>query len=81
MANNKMPAVRLLFGFFWRLFLCVTPAICEGQYTTNGTLYTIQSTGPVSNRLNIVIFSEGYTSNNLACHGSTFFTERYVTTQ
>ena len=44
------------------------PAICEGQYTTNGTLYTIQSTGPVSNRLNIVIFSEGYTANDLAGH-------------
>ena len=68
MVKDKMLMVRLHFRFILCLILCVTPAICEGQYTTNGTLYTIQSTGPVSNRLNIVIFSEGYTSNNLASH-------------
>jgi len=68
MVKDKMQTVRLLVGFILRLFLCVAPAICEGQYTTNGTLYTIQSTGPVSNRLNIVIFSEGYITNNLASH-------------
>ena len=50
------------------LLVGLAPASGFSQYTTNGTLYTIQYTGPISNRLNVVIFAEGYTTNDLARH-------------
>ena len=67
-AKAKILMGRWFVRFFLGLLLGAAPAICEGQYTTNGTLYTIQATGPASNRLNIVIFSEGYRTNDLASH-------------
>ena len=67
-ATANIPARRRILNFLLGIFLFAVPAICQGQYTTNGTLYTIQATGPVSNRLNIVIFSEGYTTSDLAGH-------------
>jgi len=54
------------FGLAWCFFLL--PFACPGQFTTNGTLFTVSLTGPVSNRLNVVFFSEGYTTNDLAGH-------------
>src|SRR3974390_498389 len=51
------PAGLLICGFFV-VWVCCAPA------QTN--LTTILSTGPAANRLNIVLLSEGYTSNQLA---------------
>lgn len=51
-------------GWLWLVLLWPLPGLA--QYTTNGTLYSLQVSGLVSNRLNVVIFSEGFTTNTLA---------------
>ena len=48
--------------------LSMLPLTGRAQYPTSGRLFTLQQSGPVSNRLNVVIFSEGYTTNDLANH-------------
>jgi hypothetical protein len=54
-----------LWLFFWLITL---PFTSLGQYPLSGTLFTVRLTGPVSNRVNVVFFSEGYTTNDLAGH-------------
>ena len=48
--------------------LLLLPLASLAQYPITGTLFTLQQNGPVSNRLNVVFISEGYTTNDLANH-------------
>src|SRR5262245_47896376 len=52
-----------------RLFFLLTAGIALGpttmQSSAQGTLTTLFINGPVSNRINIVLLSEGYTTNQL----------------
>jgi hypothetical protein len=48
------------------LCLLLVPFASPGQYPNSGTLFTVRLTGPVSNRLNVVYLSEGYTASDLA---------------
>jgi len=48
--------------------LLLLPMVGQAQYPVTGTLFTLQQSGPVSNRLNVVFLSEGYTTNDLANH-------------
>jgi hypothetical protein len=64
--SNRFPGTLGKLGM--GLCFLLLPLASPGQYTTNGTLFTLQVTGPISNRLNVVFFSEGYTTNGLAGH-------------